>query len=102
MATTICCPRCEFHIKLAERSVPPPPRIQVKKTEDILAQFQLTPKEFQIAILMSEGLLTREVAKQVGTTQQVVKNYARVIYRKVGVTNRLFFVMKVEEERYGG
>jgi len=50
---------------------------------------QLTKKEVQVATLVFEGLTNREIAKLVGTTEQVVKNYLRKVYDKLGVADRL-------------
>jgi DNA-binding NarL/FixJ family response regulator len=73
---------------------------KLKSTAEILLPYTLTPKELQIAELMIQGISLHEVAKLIGSHIQVVKNYNRVIYRKVGVTNRLNLILKVEEERY--
>ena len=50
---------------------------------------RLTPKELQIVALVSEGAKNREIAVRLGTKEQVVKNYLRSIYDKVGVSDRL-------------
>ena len=50
---------------------------------------RLTPKELQIVSLVSEGAKNREIALRLGTKEQVVKNYLRSIYDKVGVADRL-------------
>ncbi len=50
---------------------------------------RLTPKELQIVSLVSEGAKNREIAIRLGTKEQVVKNYLRSIYDKVGVSDRL-------------
>lgn len=50
---------------------------------------RLTPKELQIVALVSEGAKNREIALRLGTKEQVVKNYLRSIYDKVGVSDRL-------------
>lgn len=46
---------------------------------------QLTAKEIQVTTLVWEGLTNREIAKIVGTTEQVVKNYLRTAFDKLGV-----------------
>jgi DNA-binding NarL/FixJ family response regulator len=50
---------------------------------------RLTAKEAQVALLVWEGLTNREIARIVGTTEQVVKNYLRNIFDKLGVWTRL-------------
>jgi DNA-binding NarL/FixJ family response regulator len=56
---------------------------------------QLTKKEVQVATLVFEGLTNREIAKLVGTTEQVVKNYLRTTFDKLGVWSRLELAMYV-------
>ena len=46
---------------------------------------RLTPRETQVAKLVAEGLTNREVANLIGTTEQVVKNYLRTTFDKLGV-----------------
>ena len=48
-----------------------------------------TPKELQIVALVTEGAKNRDIAHQLGTKEQVVKNYLRSIYDKTGVSDRL-------------
>jgi DNA-binding NarL/FixJ family response regulator len=50
---------------------------------------RLTPKEVQIATMVWEGLTNREIANSMGTTEQVVKNYLRNTFDKIGVWSRL-------------
>ena len=50
---------------------------------------QLTAKEIQVATLVWEGLTNRDIAKVIGTTEQVVKNYLRTTFDKLGVWSRL-------------
>ena len=56
---------------------------------------QLTAKEIHVATLVWEGLTNREIAKIVGTTEQVVKNYLRTAFDKVGVWSRLELALYV-------
>jgi len=39
--------------------------------------------------LVSQGLRNGDIAREIGTTEYVVKNYLRVIYDKLGIWNRL-------------
>lgn len=50
---------------------------------------RLTPKELQIVALVAEGAKNREIGVRLGTKEQVVKNYLRSIYDKIGVSDRL-------------
>jgi DNA-binding NarL/FixJ family response regulator len=50
---------------------------------------RLTPKEMQIVALIVQGFKNKEIARQLGTTEQVIKNYLRNVYDKTGVSDRL-------------
>jgi len=50
---------------------------------------RLTPKEMQIVALIVQGCKNKEIAIQLGTKEQVIKNYLRGIYDKTGVSDRL-------------
>jgi DNA-binding NarL/FixJ family response regulator len=50
---------------------------------------RLTTKEMQVAGLVWEGLTNREIARAIGTTEQVVKNYLRNTFDKLGVWSRM-------------
>ena len=56
---------------------------------------RLTAREVQIATLVWEGLTNREIAVLVGTTEQVVKNYLRNAFDKLGVWSRLELALYV-------
>src|ERR1700731_18385 len=50
---------------------------------------RLTPKEMQIVALIVQGCKNKDIAQQLNTKEQVVKNYLRNIYDKTGVSDRL-------------
>jgi len=50
---------------------------------------RLTPKELRIVALIVQGYKNKEIATQLGTTEQVIKNYLRNVYDKIGVSDRL-------------
>jgi DNA-binding NarL/FixJ family response regulator len=50
---------------------------------------QLTGKEALIVSCVTQGMTNKEIALRVGTTEQVVKNYLRKVYGKLGVADRL-------------
>jgi len=50
---------------------------------------RLTPKELKIVSLIVQGFKNKEIATQLGTTEQVIKNYLRNVYDKIGVSDRL-------------
>jgi DNA-binding NarL/FixJ family response regulator len=53
------------------------------------ARDRLTPKEMQIVALIVQGCKNKDIAMQLGTKEQVIKNYLRSIYDKTGVSDRL-------------
>jgi DNA-binding CsgD family transcriptional regulator len=56
---------------------------------------RLTAKEIQVAMLVWEGQTNREIAKVIGTTEQVIKNYLRNTFDKLGVWSRLELALYV-------
>jgi len=52
-------------------------------------QPRLSPKELAIIGCVTQGMRNKEIAYKIGTTEQVVKNYLRKIYDKLGVSDRL-------------
>jgi DNA-binding NarL/FixJ family response regulator len=50
---------------------------------------RLSDKEQLIISCVTQGMKNKEIAHEVGTTEQVVKNYLRKIYDKLGVSDRL-------------
>jgi DNA-binding NarL/FixJ family response regulator len=49
----------------------------------------LSTKEVAIISCITRGMRNKEIAYHVGTTEQVIKNYLRKIYDKLGVSDRL-------------
>jgi two-component system, NarL family, nitrate/nitrite response regulator NarL len=52
-------------------------------------QRSLSPRELAIITCITQSKRNKEIAYQLGTTEQVVKNYLRKIYNKLGVCDRL-------------
>jgi two-component system, NarL family, nitrate/nitrite response regulator NarL len=53
------------------------------------SQPRLSAKEHAIIYCITQGKRNKEIATQIGTTEQVIKNYLRKIYDKLGVSDRL-------------
>jgi DNA-binding CsgD family transcriptional regulator len=49
----------------------------------------LTPRETEIALLLSKGISRKTVAQECGISVNTVSEYAKSAYRKLGVHNRL-------------
>jgi DNA-binding NarL/FixJ family response regulator len=56
---------------------------------------QLTAKESQVALMVWEGLTNRDIAHRLNTTEQVIKNYLRNTFDKLGVWSRLELALYV-------
>ncbi len=52
-------------------------------------QLRLSEKEMLIISGVTQGLKNKDIAREIGTTEQVVKNYLRKIYDKLQVLDRL-------------
>ncbi len=68
------------------------PRRAIADTDDFVGarvRDRLTPKELKIVALIVQGFKNKEIANLLGTTEQVVKNYLRNVYDKIGVSDRL-------------
>jgi len=64
-------------------------RAQATKLISPKTRTKLSSKELMIISGVTQGLRNKEIATDVGTTEQVVKNYLRKIYDKLGVSDRL-------------
>ena len=64
-------------------------RTQGARPQTSRTKVQLTPKEALIVSCVTQGMKNKEIAVRVGTTEQVVKNYLRKVYDKLGVADRL-------------
>ncbi len=63
--------------------------MQVADSVGARVRDRLTPKEIQIVALIVQGCKNKDIAAQLGTKEQVIKNYLRGIYDKTGVSDRL-------------
>lgn len=56
---------------------------------------RLTAKEVQVATLVWQGLTNKDIAHVLTTSEQVVKNYLRTAFDKLGVWTRLELALYV-------
>ncbi len=61
---------------------------------------RLTAKEIQVATLVWQGLTNKDIARVLITSEQVVKNYLRTAFDKLGVWTRLELALYVSS--HGG
>jgi len=71
------------HRAIVKRMVAPADNAGVRALQ------RLTARELLIIGLVCEGLKNKQIAAQLGTKEQAVKNYLRSIYVKAGVSDRL-------------
>jgi two-component system, NarL family, nitrate/nitrite response regulator NarL len=64
-------------------------RAQRTETTKPRSQPRLSVKELAIITCVMQGNRNRKIARQLGTTEQVIKNYLRKVYRKLGISDRL-------------
>ena len=53
----------------------------------------LSPRERDVLILFMRGLSSKLVAQELGIARWTVKQYSKMLYRKLGVNNRAAAVM---------
>jgi two-component system, NarL family, nitrate/nitrite response regulator NarL len=64
-------------------------RSQKDAVTSLRTQPRLSPKELDVITHVTQGMRNKEIAIQLGTSEQVIKNYLRKIYDKLGVSDRL-------------
>ena len=64
-------------------------RAQANQLTSPKMQPKLTPRELEIMSCITQGMRNKEIAYKLGTTEQVIKNYLRKVYDKLGVSDRL-------------
>lgn len=82
---------CMRRVARGQRFIQPANVAAVQTSDGVGARVRdrLTPKEMQIVALIVQGCKNKEIADQLGTKEQVIKNYLRGIYDKTGVSDRL-------------
>jgi DNA-binding NarL/FixJ family response regulator len=89
-ATATALVECVRRVGRGDRSVPT--ELAEVAEDDLVGTRvleQLTPKEIRIVALIVQGCKNREIAIRLTTTEQVIKNYMRLIFDKTGMGDRL-------------
>jgi DNA-binding NarL/FixJ family response regulator len=60
-------------------------------------KFSLTPREYQVALLVGRGLSNKGVARELGLSEGTVKLHVHKIFQKLGATNRYALISAVQE-----
>jgi DNA-binding CsgD family transcriptional regulator len=66
----------------------------------IVEAYELSPREQEIARLISVGMGTAEIARHLHLSAHTVRDYVKAIFEKVGVSSRGELVAKVFAEHY--
>jgi DNA-binding NarL/FixJ family response regulator len=56
---------------------------------------RLTPREYEIAVLISNGNTNKQVARHLSITERTVKAHLSEIFRKLGINDRLMLALRV-------
>jgi two-component system, NarL family, nitrate/nitrite response regulator NarL len=64
-------------------------RAQAAQLKSSTSKTRLSDKELLIISGVTQGLRNKDIALEIGTTEQVVKNYLRKIYDKLNISDRL-------------
>ena len=56
----------------------------------------LTAHQFRVLMMLSEGLLNKQIAYQLGVSEATIKAHITAIFRKLGVNNRTQAVLAVQ------
>ena len=83
---------CVRRVARGDTWVPPQLAVADVPKDDMVGmrvRDRLTPKQVRIVALIVQGCKNREIAIRLKTTEQVIKNYLRLIYDKTGVSDRL-------------
>jgi DNA-binding NarL/FixJ family response regulator len=64
------------------------PGKNVSETELAERMAQLTPQQFKVLMMMSQGLLNKQIAYDLGVSEATIKAHVTAIMSKLGVNNR--------------
>ena len=64
-------------------------RSQKDALTSLRSQPRLSAKELAIIAYVTQGMRNKEIASQLGTSEQVIKNHLRKLYDKLGVSDRI-------------
>ncbi len=84
--------QCVRKVAKGETYLPPTAAAKENADNDLVGarvRDRLTQKELKIVALIVQGYKNKDIASELGTTEQVIKNYLRNIYDKIGVSDRL-------------
>jgi two-component system nitrate/nitrite response regulator NarL len=60
---------------------------------------ELTPREYQVALLVGRGLSNKEVGRELGVSDGTVKLHVHNIFQKLGERNRYGLIQRMVSSR---
>jgi DNA-binding CsgD family transcriptional regulator len=94
-ATAVGKGRTQLHLWREGMAMPPPGPGGENQAIPTVAD-GLTQREREVALLVAEGLRSREVAERLGIASQTVKSHLKTIFDKLGVRNRVELARRLE------
>ena len=71
-----------------------------KQCEQLSAQFDLTPREQEILLLLAQNYRAPYIAERLVVSQSTVKTHMRNLYAKLGVHSQAELLLLVEESEH--
>jgi DNA-binding NarL/FixJ family response regulator len=75
------------------------PDVTAPATESAPLPADLTPREYDVLLLVNEGLSNAEIARRLVISVATVKTHLAAVYRKLGVSSRLAAMRYVVDHR---
>lgn len=72
-----------------------PPSAQAEQADTGLDWYQFTAREVQILKLVASGISNKQIARELGSSPNTVRNQIHALFRKTEVTNRTALAMRV-------
>ena len=73
------------------------PGKNVSEVEMAERMAQLTPQQFKVLMMMSQGLLNKQIAYDLGVSEATIKAHVTAIMNKLGVSNRTQAVLAASQ-----
>jgi DNA-binding CsgD family transcriptional regulator len=93
-ATAVGKGKTQLHLWREFLAQPPAPEGELPQIPT--AADGLTQREREVALLVADGLRSREVAERLGIASQTVKSHLKTIFDKLGVRNRVELARRLE------
>ncbi|MFF4487745.1 LuxR C-terminal-related transcriptional regulator [Streptomyces sp. NPDC001544] len=78
--------------------VPPPAPEPSARAGAQVCPYELTRRQYEIALLVAEGLTNRQIARRLGISEWTVTNHLRVVMQKLDCTSRVHVARAVQRD----